>query len=131
MSAKHPISARISTEDLAYLSSIDRDGAVTTSDKLRVLFEMMREQVGDQNFIANYVTASQTISPYKARYLESGYESKVLDAVFEFVSEAAALIHSSGNQLDSELFSKELERSLNTPIKRFVQTLQMPQSTPQ
>ena len=88
---KRTISARISEQDFELLNAITRDGAVTVSDKLRVLIELVRE-MGKDSFTHSFLAAHETIGPIKAAYLAQSERSEDIEAVFDFMVEAAAVL---------------------------------------
>ncbi|KUJ83015.1 hypothetical protein AWR36_010770 [Microbulbifer flavimaris] len=94
------ISARLSPEDYAYLMSIDRNGAVTQSEKVRELIAMARESAGAGSFALAYLTSTEAMLPVRARYAEGTERSLLVEAVMDLVSEGAAAIQSCANQQD-------------------------------
>ena len=109
ISKSQSISVRLSEDDYAYLMAIRQNGALTQSDKVRELIAMAREAVGTESFARSFITASDSIAPYRARYKspESG-RSVLNDAVFDLLTESAALIQS----LDGKSGAADLERQL-------------------
>ncbi|SDK45677.1 hypothetical protein [Microbulbifer yueqingensis] len=86
------ISARLAPDDYAYLMSIDRNGAVTQSEKIRELIAMARESVGVESFARSYIAAGETILPIRARYAGENQRSLLVEALMEMVAEGAAAI---------------------------------------
>lgn len=86
------ISARLSADDYAYLMTIDRNGAVTQSEKLRELIAMARESVGVESFARAYLSSAEAMLPLKARYKEESQRSVLVEATLDFLAESAALL---------------------------------------
>ncbi|QIL90613.1 hypothetical protein GNX18_13220 [Microbulbifer sp. SH-1] len=86
------ISARLSADDYTYLMSIDRNGAITQSEKVRELIAMARESVGVESFVRAYLAAGETMLPVKARYADENRRSLLVEALLELVTEGAAAI---------------------------------------
>ncbi|WP_345549615.1 hypothetical protein [Microbulbifer aestuariivivens] len=72
--------------------SIDRNGAVTQSEKVRELIAMARESVGTQSFCRAYIASAEAILPFKARYMEEDQRSLLVEALLELLAEGAAAI---------------------------------------
>ncbi|WP_231758861.1 hypothetical protein [Microbulbifer elongatus] len=92
------ISARLSAEDYAYLMSIDRNGAVTQSEKVRELIAMARESVGVESFARAYLASNETMLPIKTRCADEEPRSLLVEALLELVSEGAAAIQVCADQ---------------------------------
>lgn len=116
------ISARLSPEDYAYLMSIDRNGAVTQSEKVRELIAMARESAGAESFAHAYLTSAEAMLPVRARYAEGTERSLLVEAIMDLVSEGAAAIQSCANQQD---MVPALEKRTLPAIEAFVQKLRL------
>lgn len=109
------ISVRLSEEDYNYLMRIEQNGAVTQSDKVRELIAMARESVGTESFARSFITATQSVTPYRARYKDSGDDrSSLIDAVLDFLTESVAYIQAqppraSASELESKLLPVSTE----------------------
>lgn len=112
------ISARLSADDYAYLMSIDRNGAVTQSEKVRELIAMARESVGMQSFARAYIASAETILPIKARCIDEGERSLLVEALLEFLAEGAAAVQACA---DAEPVAPALERRALPAIEAFVE----------
>lgn len=100
------ISARLAPDDYAYLMSIDCNGAVTQSEKIRELIAMARESVGVESFARSYIAAGETMLPIRARYAGESHRSLLVEALMEMVAEGAAAIQACAG---AEPMARELE----------------------
>ena len=114
------ISARLSPDDYAYLMSIDRNGAVTQSEKVRELIAMARESVGVESFARAYLASAETMLPIKAKCAEESSRSLLVEALLELVSESAALIQVCAEQ---KPFSPALEEKSLPAIETFLEKI--------
>ena len=112
------ISARLSADDYAYLMSIDRNGAVTQSEKIRELIAMARESVGVESFARAYIASGETMLPVKARYAEENRRSLLVEALLEMVTEGAGAIQACA---DKELIAPELEQKALPVVETFLE----------
>ncbi|WP_295800200.1 hypothetical protein [uncultured Microbulbifer sp.] len=114
------ISARLSADDYAYLMSIDRNGAVTQSEKIRELIAMARESVGVESFPRAYIASGETMLPIKARYADENHRSLLVEALLEIVTEGAAAIQVCADQED---FAPALEQKLLPAAEAFLEKI--------
>lgn len=114
------ISARLSADDYAYLMSIDRNGAVTQSEKVRELIAMARESVGVESFARAYLAAGETMLPLKARYTDENRRSLLVEALLDFVTEGAAAIQVCA---DEEQIGPALEQKALPAIEAFMEKI--------
>lgn len=112
------ISARLSSEDYTYLMSIDRNGAVTQSEKVRELIAMARESVGVESFARAYLASSETLLPTKARYADENQRSLLVEALLELVAEGAAAIQVCAGE---EQLAPALEQKALPAIEAFLE----------
>lgn len=80
LSKSQSISVRLSQEDYSYLMKIDRNGAVTQSEKVRELISLARDAVGTESFVRSYMASVETLLPYKAKYKESNSRSILIES---------------------------------------------------
>ena len=114
------ISARLSADDYAYLMSIDRNGAVTQSEKIRELIAIARESVGVESFVRAYIASSETMLPVKARYAKENRRSLLVESLLEIVTEGAAAIQACA---DKELLAPELEQKALPMVETFLEKI--------
>ena len=115
------ISVRLSQEDYTYLMKINQNGAVTQSEKVRELIHMAREAVGSESFTRSYISSTGAMASYKAKYKYlSKQRSVLLEAMFEFMTEAAAVIQSTP---ESEEYSEVLEASAIPAFEQLLETI--------
>ncbi|WP_105102688.1 hypothetical protein [Microbulbifer pacificus] len=114
------ISARLSADDYAYLMSIDRNGAVTQSEKVRELIAMARESVGVESFARAYLAAGETMLPVKARYADENRRSLLVEALLELVAEGAAAIQVCA---DEETIGPALEQKTLPAAEAFMEKI--------
>ncbi|MGL6161608.1 hypothetical protein [Microbulbifer sp.] len=114
------ISARLSAEDYAYLMSIDRNGAVTQSEKVRELIAMARESVGMQSFARAYITSAEAVLPIKARCADEHKRSLPVEALLELLAESAAGVQAC---VDEEELTPALERKTLPAIEAFLEKI--------
>ncbi|QFT53048.1 hypothetical protein [Microbulbifer sp. THAF38] len=114
------ISARLSAEDYAYLMSIDRNGAITQSEKVREIIAMARESVGGDSLSRSYLSSAEAMLPLKARYLEENQRSLLIEAVMELLTESAAIIQ---NGASNEPMAPELEKDLLPSVEAFLEKM--------
>lgn len=115
------ISVRLSPEDYAYLMKINQNGAVTQSEKVRELIHMAREAVGSESFTRSYISSAEAMASYKAKYKDlSKQRSVLLEAMFEFMTEAAAVIQSTP---ESEQYGEALEASAIPAFEQLLETI--------
>ncbi|WP_346838362.1 hypothetical protein [Microbulbifer sp. SAOS-129_SWC] len=114
------ISARLSPGDYAYLMSIDRNGAVTQSEKVRELIAMARDSVGMHSFARAYIASSEAVLPIKARYAEEEPRSLLVEALLELLAEGAAAVQSC---TDDEQMAPQLERKSLPAIEAFMEKI--------
>lgn len=114
------ISARLSPEDYAYLMSIDRNGAVTQSEKVRELIAMARESVGMQSFSRAYISSSEAVLPIKARYAEGNHRSLLVEALLDLLAEGAAAVQSCAEE---ESITPLLEERSLPAIEAFLEKI--------
>ncbi|QKX16572.1 hypothetical protein [Microbulbifer sp. YPW1] len=114
------ISARLSSEDYTYLMSIDRNGAVTQSEKVRELIAMARESVGVESFARAYLASAETMLPTKARYVDENQRSLLVEALLEMVVEGAAAIQACA---DEEPLAPALEQKALPAIETFLEKI--------
>lgn len=114
------ISARLSAEDYTYLMSIDRNGAVTQSEKVREVIAMARESVGGNSLARSYLSSAEAMLPLKARYLEENHRSLLIEAVMELLSESAAILQNSFN---TEPMAPSLEKDLLPTVEAFLEKM--------
>ncbi|MDP5208819.1 hypothetical protein [Microbulbifer sp. 2205BS26-8] len=114
------ISARLSADDYAYLMSIDRNGAVTQSEKVREVIAMARESVGVQSLARSYLASAGAILAVKARYIEENQRSLLVEAVLELLAESAAMVQSSAA---SEPMAPSLEQGLVPVVDTFLEKI--------
>ena len=114
------ISARLSADDYTYLMSIDRNGAVTQSEKVRELIAMARESVGVESFARAYLAAGETMLPVKARYSDEHERSLLVEALLDFVTEGAAAIQVCA---DEQLIGPALERKAIPAVEAFMEKI--------
>ncbi|MBB5211860.1 hypothetical protein [Microbulbifer hydrolyticus] len=114
------ISARLSPDDYTYLMSIDRNGAVTQSEKVRELIAMARESVGVESFSRAYLAAGETMLPVKAKYIEQQRRSLIVEALLEIVAEGAAAIQVCGQE---ESLAPALEQKALPAIEAFMEKI--------
>lgn len=120
------ISARLSAEDYAYLMSIDRNGAITQSEKVREIIAMARESVGGDSLSRSYLSSAEAMLPLKARYLEENQRSLLIEAVMELLTESAAIIQ---NGASNEPMAPELEKDLLPSVEAFLEMLLLSQQS--
>lgn len=114
------ISARLSPDDYAYLMSIDRNGAVTQSEKVRELIAMARESVGMESFTRAYISSAEAILPIRARYADESGRSLLVEALLEILAEGAAAVQVCA---DEENMALALEEKALPAIERFTEKL--------
>ena len=114
------ISARLSADDYAYLMSIDRNGAVTQSEKIRELIAMARESVGVESFARAYIASHESMLPIKARYADENQRSLLVEALLDIVSEGAAAIQVCA---DEEAFAPVLEQKALPAAEAFLEKI--------
>ncbi|WP_078082975.1 hypothetical protein [Microbulbifer mangrovi] len=114
------ISARLSSEDYTYLMSIDRNGAVTQSEKVRELIAMAREAVGVESFARAYLASAETMLPTRARYVDENQRSLLVEALLELVTEGAAAIQACSDQ---EALAPALEQKALPAIETFLEKI--------
>lgn len=120
ISKSQSISVRLSEEDYAYLMQIRQNGALTQSDKVRELIAMARESMGAESFARSFMASAESIAPYRARYKAPDAErSSVVDAVFDLLTESAAVIQSQ----DKNTSTSRLERQLFPAVNDFLRHL--------
>ncbi|AMX01280.1 hypothetical protein [Microbulbifer thermotolerans] len=116
------ISARLSADDYAYLMSIDRNGAVTQSEKVRELIAMARESVGMQSFARAYIASSESILPIKARCVEERERSLLVEALLDLLAESAAAVQSCA---DKEPMTPLLEQRALAAVEVFLEKIRL------
>ncbi|MBB3061112.1 hypothetical protein [Microbulbifer rhizosphaerae] len=114
------ISARLSAEDYAYLMSIDRNGAVTQSEKVRELIAMARESVGMMSFARAYIASAEAVLPIKARCTDEQKRSLPVEALLELLAESAAAVQAC---VDEEELTPALERKALPAIEAFLEKI--------
>ncbi|MCO1333009.1 hypothetical protein MO867_01525 [Microbulbifer sp. OS29] len=114
------ISARLSAVDYNYLMSIDRNGAITQSEKVRELIAMARDSTRQVNSVQAYLSSAEALLPLKARYLEESQRSLLIEAVLELLAESAAVVH---NSTDCEPIAPVLERNLLPAVDAFLEKM--------
>ncbi|WP_237059952.1 hypothetical protein [Microbulbifer sediminum] len=116
------ISARLSPDDYAYLMSIDRNGALTQSEKIRELIAMARESVAVNSFARAYIAAGETILPIRARYAAEGRRSLLVEALLDVVAEGAAAIQACANE---EPLTPALEQRVLPVMASFLERIHL------
>ncbi|AQQ66288.1 hypothetical protein Mag101_00450 [Microbulbifer agarilyticus] len=114
------ISARLSAEDYAYLMSIDRNGAVTQSEKIRELIAMARESVGVESYVRAYLASGETMLPVKAKYTDEPQRSLLVEALLELITEGAAAIQVCANQ---DPIAPALEQKALPAVEAFLEKM--------
>ncbi|BBM01181.1 hypothetical protein [Microbulbifer sp. GL-2] len=114
------ISARLSAEDYAYLMSIDRNGAITQSEKVREVIAMARESTGGHSLARSYLSSAEAMLSLKARYLEENQRSLLIEAVMELLSESAAIFQNGSN---TEPMAPSLEKDLLPTVEAFLEKM--------
>ncbi|MFC6633964.1 hypothetical protein [Microbulbifer taiwanensis] len=114
------ISARLSADDYAYLMSIDRNGAITQSEKVRELIAMARESVGLQSFARAYIASSEAVLPIKARCADESDRSLLVEALLEFLAEGAAAVQACA---DEEAITPALEQRALPAVEAFLEKI--------
>ena len=123
ISKSQSISVRLSEDDYAYLMAIRQNGALTQSDKVRELIAMAREAVGTESFARSFITASDSMAPFRARYKSPESDRSILnEAVFDLLTESAAIIQSQ----DSKACAADLERHLFPVVSDLLRRLLPP-----
>jgi len=93
----HTLSARIPAEDVQWLGSLDLQGAVTPSDKLRALISQMRRQFdGTLDYDGSLAWLRELVAPFvtAVRGFENNnrMHSEVLTLVAEWVPQIMAIL---------------------------------------
>lgn len=114
------ISARLSAEDYAYLMSIDRNGAVTQSEKIRELIAMARESVGMHSFTRAYISSAESVLPIRARCADAPHRSLLVEALLEFLAESAAAVQVCANE---ETVVPALEQRALPAVEAFLEKI--------
>ncbi|SHF37074.1 hypothetical protein SAMN04487965_2060 [Microbulbifer donghaiensis] len=114
------ISARLSADDYAYLMSIDRNGAVTQSEKVRELIAMARDFVGMHSFARAYIASAEAVLPIKARCAEEDNRSLLVEALLELLAEGAAAVQSCA---DEDPMAPQLERKSLPAVEAFLEKI--------
>lgn len=95
-----PFSARISVEDLEFISSLEYEGASTPSDKLRGLLAEVRRQYSNQvDYSHNLAQMQEWLSPMKRSLLvrqdqlqiDTSITNRVLDSLPELLARLQSL----------------------------------------
>jgi len=121
LSKTQSISVRLSQEDYSYLMKIDRNGAVTQSEKVRELIALARDAVGTESYTRAYMASAESLLPFKALYKESPEKRSVLiESLFELIIDAVASIQTTAQTSD---FNTQLESSLIPTLESFVAQL--------
>ncbi len=121
LSKSQSISVRLSTEDYAYLMKIDRNGAITQSEKVRELIALSRDSVGTESFSRAYIASSETLAPFKAKYKDEPESRSILiEATFDLITDSIAAIQSSSQTKE---FNAQLESKLAPNIDAFIERL--------
>ncbi|MFA0789459.1 hypothetical protein ACCI51_02805 [Microbulbifer echini] len=116
------ISARLSADDYTYLMSIDRNGAITQSEKVREVIALARESLSGKNLASSYLFAAEAMLPIKARYVEENQRSILVEAVMEILAESAAVLHSN---TDSEPLAPVLEKAFLPAVEAFLEKISL------
>lgn len=112
------LSVRVPTEDIEWLASLEVQGAVTPSDKLRALITQMRRQhQGTMDYAACLAWLRDLITPVVVALREVEHRQKIhsdaLDAVIEWVPQiAATLLAAPRFRADNVAVVMELEDAL-------------------
>lgn len=114
------ISTRLSADDYAYLMSIDRNGAVTQSEKVREVIAMARESVGVQSLAHSYLASAGAVLAVKARYIEENQRSLLVEAVLELLAESVAIVQNSAT---CEVMAPPLEKGLLPVVDTFLEKM--------
>lgn len=115
------ISVRLSPEDYAYLMRIEQNGAMTQSEKVRELIHMTRDQVGPESFTRAYLSATETVSSYRALNKENpDKRSEIVDVMLDLVSEMAAAIQATEK---NESFGLNLEHRIKPVAEALITRL--------
>jgi hypothetical protein len=114
------ISARLSANDYTYLMSIDRNGAVTQSEKVRELIAIAREAVGPQSYARSYISSAEALLPLIARYKDQGDRSLLVEALLDMMVEMSASIQACR---DEPLLALALEARALPAIDAFLEKL--------
>ncbi len=97
-----PFSARISTEDAAFIASLEIDGAHTPSDKLRaLLFEARKRRQGSGDYESSLQLAMDWLQPLR-RHLQSAehrhqMHSALLARVIEWLPDTLAFLQAAAD----------------------------------
>lgn len=91
------LSVRVPAEDIEWLASLEVQGAVTPSDKLRALIAQMRRQhQGTMDYAACVAWLRDLMTPFVVALREVEHRQKIhsdaLDAVIEWVPQIAATL---------------------------------------
>lgn len=122
LSKSQSISVRLSQEDYSYLMKIDRNGAMTQSEKVRELISLARDSVGTESFSRTYMSSVETLLPFKAKYKEAGTRSILIEAAFEFLEDSITAIQRTSQ---ADQFEKSLESELIPGIELLVERLSL------
>lgn len=104
VSNRIPLSVRIGQEEADFIASLQIEGAVTLSDKIRELLKQARQaHMGEQDFAHALAQAEQAVLPVRHRLVQAeqelGVHSAVLARLLAALPEWWALATSEGAQL--------------------------------
>jgi hypothetical protein len=120
MAAMQTVSARISSEDLVWLASLEVAGATTPSDKIRALIGQLRRQhEGSSDFASGLAWMRELVAPVMARVgaLEhhQGNHSEIVRLLGEWVPQCMAVFLAQANlPADGRKPAVQLEEQLAT-----------------
>ena len=112
------ISARIPAEDLEWLSALELPGAVTPSDKLRMLIAQMRRQhEGSLDYAACLAWLRDLLNPFvlgiRAMEHRQRVHSEAIDAIAQWIPQIMALLLSEAPPAeDGATWARDVEEAL-------------------
>lgn len=125
-----PFSARISTEDAAFIAGLEIDGAHTPSDKLRALLaDARKRQLGSGDYDSSLQMAMDWLQPLR-RHLQSAEHrhqthSALLARLIEWLPDTLAFLQvAADNRADADTTElRRLEQGATDRIARLMEAL--------
>ena len=110
-----PISVRISDEDASFLAGLEVPGAITPSEKVRVLISNARRiRSGEIDYAGSVQAFSELLSPVERAVViaeqETGVHSELVAVVLRWLPEMQSFLGDTGRHVRSDPGTESLSR---------------------
>lgn len=125
MSKSELISLRLKPEDISFLSGLDSSFGTTTSEKIRSIIRMKKEDLkSDQNLnpvISNVIELlSSNKKQLQAQLIKNAQRSEIFDLLWDFPVELLTKLSSDFESVDIEKLEYSLIEDLNFILEKYI-----------